>query len=187
MYKINVYERDGNNKMVLSDDDYRRYEYKKDAKAALLDDMISTLNIMVDISHQQKLYTNNFTLHQNVTENEKFYDGVIRQWNIPANINGILYFAYEIIWVNESPEDKYNKMLKDTHGESLTLWVRPSEKDCTRDDEEECDGDCEHCTHCQPQYYYEGATCGRSRLYRTPEEAYKEANDYMNNIDLYVD
>ena len=187
MYKINVYERDETNNMVLLEDSGKRFAYEREAKLFMLNNMIETLNLMIDVSHQQELYTNSFTLHQKATEEGKMYNGVIRRWNIPANIYGEAYYLYEIVWADESPVDKYNKMLKDTHGESLTLWIYESEFDCVRDDDAECDGNCDGCMYFKPQYYYEGATCGRSDTYDTAEEAYEEANDYMNNIDLYVD
>ena len=187
MYKVNVYERNEDSQMSLMDDDWRRYPYENDAKKAIVSNMIETLNLMVDISHQQELYTNNFTLHQKAAENGKVYEGIIRLWNIPAGINGEPYFLYEIEWVDEDPVDKYNKMLKDTHGESLTLWIRQAESDCVRDDDEECDGECEGCAYFKAQYYYEGATCGRSEMYDTPEQAYDAANDYMDILYLCAD
>ena len=186
MYKINVYERDESCNLQLMDDTGRRFAYQREAKLDMLNNMIATLNLMVDVSNQKELYTNSFTLHQKATENNKVYDGAIRLWNIPAGINGEPYYLYEIVWVEEAPVDKYNKMLKDTHGESLTLWVYESEVDCIREDDEECDGNCEGCAYFKPQYYYEGTTCGRSKMFNTPEAAYAEADDYMHNIDLYV-
>ena len=36
-------------------------------------------------------------------------------------------------------------------------------------------------------FYYEGVTCGKSEIFDTPEEAYNEACEYLDNIELYVD
>lgn len=187
MYRINIYERNREGCIELVEHSVRRYEYHKDAKAAILDEMIETLNLMVDLSHKAKMYANTFTIHQKVTEKDKTYDGILRLWNIPAGVEGVAHTLYEIEWVDEDPVDKYNKMLKDTHGESLTLWIRQAESDCVRDDDEECDGDCEGCAHFKAQYYYEGATCGRSDMYDTPEQAYNAANDYMDILYLCAD
>lgn len=178
MYRINVYERNKDNKITLVEHSAGRYEYRKHAKAAVLDEMIQSLNLLVDVSHKAKLYTNTFTLHQHASEEGKVYDGLIRFWNIPAGIEGQAHTMYEIEWVDESPVDKYNKMLKDTYGDELTLWIRIG-----TDEEEDEYGEWVEVE----KYYFEGARCPESQLYTTPEEAYKWASEYMHNIDLYVD
>lgn len=37
------------------------------------------------------------------------------------------------------------------------------------------------------KFYYEGLVTGKSKLYDTIEEAYEEADWFMDNIELFVD
>lgn len=58
--------------------------------------------------------------------------------------------------------DKYNKMLRDTHGKNITVQI----KSYIEDDDSEW-------------YYYTSAKYGDSDSYKTIEEAYENANDYL--------
>ena len=193
MYKINVYTADVEKNINLHETFDSSFEYYDEARVSMLEHMMEAVNTLAESACESALQSHFVpTMHckksdPKIVVNQKAYDGVIRISDTISSLHDEPWRMYEIEWVDESTVDKYNKMLKDTHGESLTLRICESEPDCIRDDDEECDGNCEGCPYFKPQYYYEGATCGRSDMYNTPEEAYEEADDYMNNIDLYVD
>lgn len=63
--------------------------------------------------------------------------------------------------------EQYNKKLKERHGNSIKVQIIS----CYDDDGE--------------MYYAYTTKFGVSDTYETPEQAYKMANDYLTNIDLY--
>lgn len=178
MYKINVYDVEADGSLTKHEESNRRYMYVDDAKKDMYQAMIEGLNELVKISHEKELFCNAFTINMDAVFNGKKYDGVIKLWNIPADIMGEPFALYEIEWVNECPEDEFNKMLKDTYGDSITLIIR-SEMDEDEDEEGEW-AEVE-------KYYFEGSRCPKSELYSDPKKAYDMANEYMANIELYAD
>lgn len=62
----------------------------------------------------------------------------------------------------------YNKKLQERHGKSIKVEIIS----CCDDDDE--------------VYYAYTTKFGVSDVYETPEQAYEAANDYLNNIDLYM-
>lgn len=178
MYKINSYDVEADGSLTPHEDSNRRYMYIDDAKKDLYKTMINGLNELVKISHEKELFCNAFTIEMDIEFNNKKFDGVIKLWNIPAKINGEPFAIYEIEWVNECPEDEFNKKLKDKYGDSITLMI------CSEMDEDE-DEDGEWVE--VEKYYFEGRRCPKSELYADPKKAYDMANDYMANIELYAD
>lgn len=150
------------------------YAYEKDAKSMVMQCVIEETATLNEPDIKFRPRTNIFVPMLNYPYNGINYDAAIVMWDGKAGIKEQPVTLYKIEWENNSSVDKFNKMLKDTYGESLTLWVR-SEMD-ENDDGDEVE-----------QFYYEGATCGRSDHFDSAEEAYNEACDYMDNIDLYVD
>ena len=78
--------------------------------------------------------------------------------------------GYDIVAVDDAGTEKYNEMLRQKHGEYITVVI----KSAVDDDE-------------SVKFYYESARCGESDWYETVEEAYGAADDYLSNIELYVD
>lgn len=62
---------------------------------------------------------------------------------------------------------EYEEMLRKTHGESITVYLKSVIDD---------DG--------EAYYYYVCAKYGESDNYDTPEEAYKEADDYLRGVGV---
>jgi hypothetical protein len=79
-------------------------------------------------------------------------------------------FLSDAIKVIGDETEYYNQKLKDTFGSYITVEIESTFSD---DD--------------SIKYYYKGARCGESDMYNTAEEAYKNAYDYLYNIELYVD
>ena len=61
--------------------------------------------------------------------------------------------------------DRYNAMLRKTHGKNITVQI----KSYIEDDDSEW-------------YYYTSAKYGDSNAYETIEEAYKEADSYLHGV-----
>ena len=155
------------------------FEYKKEAHFAILENMLicaSNLNIHNTQSDVAYYEPRAYYLHQ-----QKQYLGAIVAVNNKKEETVILLF--ELQWEDVNECDKWNRMLRDRHGENLTLKIK-----CEMVDEdafEDFDEDKEDINEVMG-YYYEGATTdGPSRYYHTAEEAYNGANDYMNMLTLY--
>ena len=66
--------------------------------------------------------------------------------------------------------DKYNQKLRETYGENITVKILYILDD---------DG--------LYKFYYSGARCGESDWYNSPAEAYTNADDYLKNIEFYIE
>lgn len=177
MYKITGYDIE-EEYLVEHMDSMRRYAHRLEAKADMMEAMMNVLSALVNVSHEEGLYGNAFTLHLDDEVDGNKWGGVIRLHNVPANVQGTPMVLFDVEWVNEEPEDEYNKMLIDTYGENLNLAIYSD-----YDEDEDEDGNWVEIE----KYYVEGARCPKSELYDTPEEAYQFANRYLQNIDLYTD
>ena len=169
MYKINAFDVDENEKLVPLDMPDIHFPYHKDAQMSVMRNMMEIIQSLVQISHENQLYCNAFTPHLDYFIAGRKIDGVIRCWNIPSDVKGDVVALLQIVWVNESDVDEWNKKLKDTYGDELTLWIQS-----TREDEEEDEEDIE--------YFFTGATIQESDYYDSPEDAYFAACDYLNNL-----
>ena len=67
-----------------------------------------------------------------------------------------------------SEVELYNKKLQERHGKSIKVEIIS----CCDDDDE--------------VYYAYTNKFGVSDVYKTPEQAYEAADDYLTNIDLYM-
>lgn len=170
MYKIKVYDVDENDNLVLLPDSGARFSYHKDAQMFMMTSMFDAMQVLLQISHENQIFENGFTPHLNYFVGGQKIDGVIRRWNIPADVQGELVTLYQIVWANESDVDKYNKQLKDTFGDELTLWI------CSTESEDEADDDD------VVMYYFTGATISESDYFKSPEIAYYAACDYLNGL-----
>lgn len=155
------------------------FEYKNEGHLALLEYLIvyaanlNTHNMYAHIHYSPRI---------DYVHEQKKYLGAVVAVNAKTGESPVLLF--DLQWENIGPCDEWNRKLRDRHGENLTLKIKSEvvAEDAFEDfddDKEEIEG--------VPGYYYEGTSCGMSDYYRTPEEAYKRANEYMDNIELYVD
>ena len=165
MYKIKVYDVDENDNLVLLPDSGARFSYHKDAQMFMMTSMFDAMQVLLQISHENQIFDNGFTPHLNYFVSGQRIDGVIRRWNVPADIKGELVTLYQIVWANESDVDEYNKRLKDMFGDEVTLWI------CSTEDDDDV-----------TMYYFSGATISESDYYSTPEIAYCAACDYLNGL-----
>lgn len=160
----------------------KEFQTAKEAKMALLECLlqeVESLN-MPDVDFTPR--TNIFVPGMSYSYEGKKYDGAIIMWDGDAGIQEQPVTLYEVCWVNRSTVDPYNQKLKERYGKSITLAIHSEE---VEDEDADCDNDGNY--PLIEKFYYEGVTCGRSELFDTVEEAYEEARDYMENIDLYVD
>ena len=177
MYKITGYDV-GEEYLTEHMDSMIRYEHYLEAKADMMEGMMNVLNALVNITHEESLYGNSFTMHLNAEAIGEKWSGVIRTHNILANVHDDPIALFDVTWVNEEAQDEYNKLLIDTYGDNVALRIYAD-----YDEEEDEDGDWVEIE----KYYFEGARCPKSEMYDTPEEAYCFALEYMRNIDLYAD
>lgn len=125
--------------------------------------------------------TKNFVICRNYEYNGKKYPAAIVMWDGNAGIEQQIVTLYDIVWVNESTVDPWNQKLKEKYGENLTLFIYSETVE-----DEEADYNDEDEVPMVEKFYYEGATCGRSDLYNTAEACFEDADNYLENIDLYV-
>ena len=177
MYKITGYDV-GEEYLTEHMDSMWRYEHHVEAKAVMMECMMNTLNALVEVTHEEGLHGNSFTMHLNEEALGAKWSGIIRTHNILANVHDDPIALFDVTWVNEEAQDEYNKLLIDTYGDNVSLRIYAE-----YDEEEDEDGDWVEIE----KYYFEGMRCPKSELYNTPEEAYGFAVEYLQNIDLYAD
>ena len=177
MYKVTCYDV-GTDCVTEHMDSMWRYEHYVEAKAVMMECMMNTLNALVDVTHEEGLHGNSFTMHLNEEALCEKWGGVIRLHNILADIHDDPIALFDVVWVNEEAQDEYNKKLIDAYGDDVALRI------CSDYDEiEDEDGEWIEIE----KYYFEGMHCPKSELYDTPEEAYRFALEFLQNMDLYAD
>lgn len=142
----------------------KRFEQKGDADKAMLCCVLNELRSLnepdVDFS-PRRVYLPD--LHPSGVK----HDALISFWTVGEESEPQPLTGYDVIALDDPGTEKYNQMLRERHGECITVVIKHDEE---RDD-----------------FYYTSSYFGESDHYATAENAYKEANDYLENIDLYVD
>ena len=83
----------------------------------------------------------------------------------PTNLTDYVVMTY-----SEYQVQRYNEKLRERYGSNITVEIKTSI--------DEDDG--------TVYFYYTTKNCGDSDLMLTAERAYESANEYLNNIELYV-
>ena len=170
MYKINAFTVNKNEKFIPQEMPHARFAYYKDAQRYMMQHMMTTVQSLVQTSHENQMFSSAFTPHLDYFVNGQKVDGVIRRWDIPADIKGDIVALFQIAWVNEEDVDEWNKKLKDAYGDELTLWI-----ESVAENEEMGIPSGRYMT------VFHGTGSFETDFYDTPEDAYKAAREYMDS------
>ena len=157
-----------------ADEVSKSFEHKDEAGMALLECAIDEAESLNAPCVGNAPRTNIFVVRRNCEYDGKKYDAAIVMWDGAAGIEEQLVTGYYIEWVNESAVDEYNRKLRDRHGDEITVKIC-SEMGFAEDEDEDAE---EH-----EVFFYTSARYGDcDERYATVEEAYNEADDYLNSL-----
>lgn len=159
-----------------------KYERKCDAQKSVMKLLLAEVESLNQPDVDYTPRTNIFVPSLNYGYNGKKYDGAVVVWDGTLGIKGQPVTLYEIVWVNEGPLDEWNQKLREEFGEDITFGLYAEE---VEEAEEDDDGNI--IEPAKYKYYYRGLVTGKSKLYDTIEEAYEEAQWFMDHIELFVD
>ena len=147
----------------------KEYPYKKDAQNAMMQLLIQETARLNQppkkLGPRPPVAIPQLDLHHD----EVVYDGGIVVCDGPEGFKNLPMALFQIEWVNVSEVDKFNKELKETYGEDLTLWIY---SEMVEDDS----------TEMVEKYYFSGSTIEQSEHYNSAEDAYLAACKYMDML-----
>lgn len=184
MYKIQLtcFDPPYDKESVYHDWVNKVFERKCEAYPVLLECVIDEADSLNEPDAHFTATTKIFRVVRNYKHEGKEYPAAVEMWDGAAGIKEQPITLYDIVWVNETALDPWNQKLREAFGEDITFGLYSEvveDEDAEQEDGEE--------VPMVEKFYYQGLVTGKSELYDTIEEAYEEAYDFMDNIELYVD
>ena len=183
MYKIKLTCYDPPyNEPPYFDEVNKRFERKCEAYHDLLECVIDEAQSLNEPDAHYIARTNIFVIVKDYTHTGKKYPAAIVMWDGALGIKEQPITLYDIVWENETELDPWNKKLRDRFGEDITFGLYAEMVEEAEEDDDDNIVESE-----KYKYYYRGLVTGKSKLYDTIEEAYEEAEWFMDHIEWFVD
>lgn len=165
-----------------ADEVNKKFERKCEAYHELLECVIDEAQTLNEPDAHCMVRTNIFVIVRDYVHENHKYPAAIVMWDGALGIKEQPITLYDIVWENEDPLDPWNQKLREEFGENITFGIYA---EMVEEAEEDDEGNV--IEPAKYKYYYRGLVTGKSKLYDTIEEAYEEAQWFMDNIELFVD